>query len=97
MAADLLVRNVRPLWGDLAEIVILEGRIAGGPAPNGVPGGGPHPSRQVRTDPLDRRSVLVQRTVAGNGFMRDLKTILTNAGNEVGKVPTRGRRAGETV
>ena len=50
-----------------------------------------------KTDPLDRRSVLVQRTVAGNGFMRDLKTILTNAGKEVGKVPTRGRRIGETV
>jgi DNA-binding MarR family transcriptional regulator len=26
-----------------------------------------------KTDPLDRRSVLVQRTVAGNGFMRDLR------------------------
>jgi DNA-binding MarR family transcriptional regulator len=28
-----------------------------------------------KTDPLDRRSVLVQRTVAGAGFMRDLKKI----------------------
>ena len=37
MAADLLVRNVRPLGGDLADIVILAGRIAGGPAPTGVP------------------------------------------------------------
>jgi cytosine deaminase len=37
MAADLLVRNVRPLGGDRADIVILAGRIAGGPAPNGVP------------------------------------------------------------
>jgi DNA-binding MarR family transcriptional regulator len=50
-----------------------------------------------KTDPLDRRSVLVQRTVSGNGFMRDLKTILANAGKEVGKVPSRGRRIGETV
>jgi DNA-binding MarR family transcriptional regulator len=50
-----------------------------------------------KTDPLDRRSVLVQRTVAGNGFMRDLKTILANAGKEVDKVPSRGRRIGETV
>jgi DNA-binding MarR family transcriptional regulator len=50
-----------------------------------------------KTDPLDRRSVLVQRTVAGNGFMRDLKAILTNAGKEVDKVPGRGRRIGETV
>jgi cytosine/creatinine deaminase len=37
MAADLLVRNVRPLGGDLADIVILAGNIAGGPAPSGVP------------------------------------------------------------
>ena len=50
-----------------------------------------------KTDPLDRRSVLVQRTVAGNGFMRDIKTILANAGKEVDKVPSRGRRIGETV
>ena len=28
-----------------------------------------------KTDPLDRRSVLVQRTVVGAGFMRDLKKI----------------------
>jgi DNA-binding MarR family transcriptional regulator len=50
-----------------------------------------------KTDPLDRRSVLVQRTVSGNGFMRDLKTILANAGREAGKVPSGGRRVGETV
>jgi hypothetical protein len=37
MAADLLIRNVRPLGGDLADIVILAGRITDGPAPNGVP------------------------------------------------------------
>src|SRR3984885_7035724 len=36
MAGDLLVRNVRPLGGDLADIVILAGRIVGEPAPNGV-------------------------------------------------------------
>jgi hypothetical protein len=34
MAADLLVRNVRPLGGNLADIVILAGRIASEPAPN---------------------------------------------------------------
>ena len=28
-----------------------------------------------KTDPLDRRSVLVQRTAVGAGFMRDLKKI----------------------
>jgi cytosine/adenosine deaminase-related metal-dependent hydrolase len=37
MAGDLLVRNVRPLGGDLADIVILAGRITEGPAPSGVP------------------------------------------------------------
>ena len=43
MAADLLVRNVRPLGGDLTDIVILAGRIARGPAATDVPvldGGG---------------------------------------------------------
>ena len=50
-----------------------------------------------KKDPLDRRSVLVQRTVAGNGFMRDLKKILADAGKEVGKVPSQSRRIGETV
>src|ERR1700723_4513601 len=30
-----------------------------------------------KTDPLDRRSVLVQRTIAGAAFLRELKKILT--------------------
>ena len=47
-----------------------------------------------KTDPLDRRSVLVQRTVAGNGFMRDLKKILADAGKEADKVPSQSRRTG---
>jgi DNA-binding MarR family transcriptional regulator len=47
-----------------------------------------------KTDPLDRRSVLVQRTVAGNGFMRDLKKILADAGKEASKVPSQSRRIG---
>src|SRR5215469_18267971 len=33
MAADLLVRDVRPLGGDLADILISTGRIERGPAP----------------------------------------------------------------
>jgi cytosine deaminase len=37
MAVDLLVRNVRPLGGDLADVVILAGRIASEPAPYGMP------------------------------------------------------------
>ena len=43
MVAGLLVRNVRPLGGDLGDIGILAGRIIGGPPPNGLPvldGGG---------------------------------------------------------
>jgi cytosine/adenosine deaminase-related metal-dependent hydrolase len=43
MAADLLVRDVRPLGGNPADILILAGRIAAGPAPEAVPileGGG---------------------------------------------------------
>jgi DNA-binding MarR family transcriptional regulator len=47
-----------------------------------------------KTDPLDRRSVLVQHTVAGNGFMRDLKKILADAGKEADKVPSQSRRTG---
>ena len=32
-----------------------------------------------KTDPLDRRSVLVQRTMAGAGLLRDLKKIIGDA------------------
>lgn len=32
-----------------------------------------------KTDPMDRRSVLVQRTPAGMGFLRDMRTILRDA------------------
>jgi len=32
-----------------------------------------------KTDPLDRRSVLVQRTAPGQAFMRDLRSILRSA------------------
>jgi DNA-binding MarR family transcriptional regulator len=46
-----------------------------------------------KTDPLDRRSVLVQRTVSGAGFLRDLKRILAEASKEAEGVPARTRRA----
>jgi DNA-binding MarR family transcriptional regulator len=36
-----------------------------------------------KTDPLDRRSVLVQRTATGMAFLRELRTILRNAGAEM--------------
>jgi DNA-binding MarR family transcriptional regulator len=32
-----------------------------------------------KTDPLDRRSVLVQRTATGMAFLRELRTILRDA------------------
>ena len=46
-----------------------------------------------KTDPLDRRSVLVQRTMAGVGFMRDLKKILANSEKEAQRLPSTARRA----
>jgi len=52
-----------------------------------------------KTDPLDRRSVLVQRTAKGNTFVRDLTRIMRDvagsAGDEIGgnlpRTPPRGR------
>jgi DNA-binding MarR family transcriptional regulator len=38
-----------------------------------------------KTDPLDRRSIFVQRTAAGDGFLRDLKRILTDAAQDAGR------------
>ena len=32
-----------------------------------------------KVDPLDRRSVLVQRTMKGQAFLRDLRSIMTEA------------------
>jgi DNA-binding MarR family transcriptional regulator len=45
-----------------------------------------------RTDPLDRRSVLVQRTAIGMAFLRDLRKILADAGKGANRVPTTARR-----
>jgi DNA-binding MarR family transcriptional regulator len=45
-----------------------------------------------KTDPLDRRSVLVQRTMVGAGFVRDLKRILADAGKEAEKASGKARR-----
>jgi DNA-binding MarR family transcriptional regulator len=46
-----------------------------------------------KQDPLDRRSVLVQRTTTGAAFLRDLKRILTDAGKETSRVPNHSKRA----
>ena len=35
-----------------------------------------------KDDPLDRRSVLVQRTAAGMAYLREIRTILAQAGQE---------------
>jgi DNA-binding MarR family transcriptional regulator len=45
-----------------------------------------------KQDPLDRRSVLVQRTTTGTAFLRDLKRILADAGKETSRVPSQSRR-----
>ena len=50
-----------------------------------------------KTDPLDRRSVLVQRTVSGTTFLRDLKKILADAEKDAARVPTKARRTGALV
>ncbi len=36
-----------------------------------------------KTDPMDRRSVLVQRTPTGMSFLRELRTILRDASSEL--------------
>jgi DNA-binding MarR family transcriptional regulator len=46
-----------------------------------------------KTDPLDRRSVLVQRTMGGAGFLRDLKKILADASKEANRVPITAPRS----
>jgi DNA-binding MarR family transcriptional regulator len=45
-----------------------------------------------KTDPLDRRSVLAQRTATGMAFLRDLKKMLAGGGGEAGRTPARTRR-----
>jgi DNA-binding MarR family transcriptional regulator len=46
-----------------------------------------------KTDPLDRRSVLVQRTTIGAGFLRDLQRIFADAANEAESKPAQMRRS----
>jgi DNA-binding MarR family transcriptional regulator len=50
-----------------------------------------------KQDPLDRRSVLVQRTVSGAAFLRDLKKILADASKDATRVPAMARRTGAPV
>ncbi len=47
-----------------------------------------------KTDPADRRSILVQKTPKGSAFLRDIKTIMTKvAAGEKKPATTTGRRA----
>jgi DNA-binding MarR family transcriptional regulator len=50
-----------------------------------------------KTDPLDRRSILVQRTVPGTTFLRDLKKILADADKDATQAPTTARHTGALV
>jgi len=49
-----------------------------------------------KTDPLDRRSVLVQRTATGMAFLRELRTILRDAATamKITAEPAGRQRAG---
>lgn len=57
-----------------------------------------------KVDPLDRRSVLVQRTLKGAGFLRDLRSIMGEAVQTIRKgggvpteAPTPSRKAAATT
>jgi DNA-binding MarR family transcriptional regulator len=45
-----------------------------------------------KTDPLDRRSVLVQRTATGMAFLREVRAILAKAGQDGEPAHSRMRR-----
>jgi DNA-binding MarR family transcriptional regulator len=49
-----------------------------------------------RTDPEDRRSVLVQRTTIGATFLRDIKKILNDAAKQVERASAEAQRARES-
>jgi DNA-binding MarR family transcriptional regulator len=46
-----------------------------------------------KVDPADRRSVLVQRTLKGAAFLRDLRGIMAGAAGAVKEAEASGRRA----
>lgn len=46
-----------------------------------------------KTDPADRRSILVQKTPKGSQFLRDIKSIMTKAAAGEKKAAPAGRRA----
>ena len=44
-----------------------------------------------KTDPADRRSVLVQRTLKGQAFLRDLRSIMNEAQAQARKTAANGQ------
>jgi DNA-binding MarR family transcriptional regulator len=50
-----------------------------------------------KTDPLDKRSVLVQRTATGMAFLCDLRKILADAGKGANRMPAPARRTSGLV
>ena len=50
-----------------------------------------------RGDPLDRRSILVQRTTTGAAFLRDLGKILVDAWKDAARAAGKSRRGGALV
>ncbi len=48
-----------------------------------------------KDDPLDRRSILVQRTQTGLGFLRELRSITKEAAAQARQVGATGRGVGE--
>lgn len=50
-----------------------------------------------KIDPLDRRSVLVQRTLKGAAFLRDLRAIMVEASSGAPAAPKRGGPAKENA
>lgn len=47
-----------------------------------------------KVDPMDRRSVLVQRTLKGAAFLRDLRAIMTTAEQQAREAAEAVRKAG---
>ena len=50
-----------------------------------------------KADPLDRRSILVQRTIAGTGFLRDLRKIIATAHIDAQVIPNSANGATSSI
>jgi DNA-binding MarR family transcriptional regulator len=50
-----------------------------------------------KSDPADRRSILVQRTIAGAGFLRDLRKIIAAANKDAQKYSNTVQRADRSI